>query len=511
MMQRREFLRRAGLGAVTLGFPRVGKSAVTGFQGLEKKPNVIIILADDLGWGDLSCQPHDPKEPDAPVDTPHIDRLAAEGTRCTQAYATCMVCTPSRVGLLTGRYQQRIGFYEFKEAMIGIPRSVPLMPECLKPRGYATACIGKWHVGYAPERQPLQRGFDRFFGFLGGQHDYFDAGLGDPSVGFPFAHGVWILDQEKPVKQIQYLTDEFTVRAIEFIEQQAAAKQPFFMYLAYSAPHPSMQATWEKLKPYADKRGGKFNSRDIARAMINSLDEDVGQIMERLRTLGIADNTLIFFTSDNGGADDRGEGQPVCQHNGGLRPRKGFFWEGGVRIPFIVRWPGRVPAALVYDQPVSQLDIFATVAAATGTVAPPQLDGVDLFPFLRGEKSGMPHEVLHWGFEKEVNRFAIRKSRWKLTRDVVSPRSQYDQSNRIVTELHDLDTDREERVDVAAQHPEIVQELLALHEEFCRDLPPTILVPEARVAWLRGLEEWKKKEPNANSLRRDGAPGHWMR
>jgi arylsulfatase A-like enzyme len=374
------------------------------------KPNIVVILADDLGWGDLSCQPQDLSRADVAIHTPNIDRLASEGVRCTQAYATCCVCAPSRAGLLTGRYQQKFGFYEFVECEVGLPKSELLLPEFLKQHGYSTACIGKWHVGHKPGSRPLDRSFDRYFGFLGGQHDYYDSRLGDPITAMSFDYDAFVFDQDQPLQKpaMDYLTDELTRQAMAWTKAQVQAGKPFFLYLPYNAPHPPMQATWEKLEPYAKVRGGRFNSRDAARAMIQSLDDGVGQLMATLDQSGVSDNTLVIFTSDNGGVDD-GPGGELVQHNGGLRPRKGFLWEGGIRIPFIARWPAKLPKGKVYEQPVSHLDVFATAVSAAGTAqAPKALDGVDLVPHFTGERQGRPHAALFWGSNLLTDRWAVR-------------------------------------------------------------------------------------------------------
>ena len=497
---------RAGAGAAVALAPR--------FAGAQdapvRPPNIIVILTDDLGWGDLSCYPQDPAYPDSRLRTPNLDSLAAEGARFTQAYATCAVCTPSRAGLLTGRYQQRFGWYEFMEAEVGMPKSELMLQEHLKSRGYATACIGKWHLGYRLEIGPLARGFDRFYGFAGGQHDYFDPCLGDPITAMSFDHDACVVDQGKPVEKMDYLTDELTRQSLAFINQQAAAKNPFFLYLAYSAPHPPMQAPWERLAPYAEARGGKFNTRDIARAMIDAMDDGVGRILTRLMHLGIDRDTLVIFTSDNGGADDR-DNQPLCQHNGGLRPRKGFLWEGGIRVPYIVRWPGRVPEGLVYEKPVSHLDIFATASVAAGAAkAPKQLDGVDLLPFVNGSKTSRPHEDLFWGFQKEVNRWSVRHGDWKLTHDITDYKTQKLWPEGLETALHNLADDPHETNNVLAKHPEKVRQLTALKDEFYSTLPPSLATPEVVKAWQAEMKRRKEKLPEPDKLRRDGAPGHWL-
>jgi len=482
------------------------------------KPNIIVILADDLGWGDLSCQPQDPRFPDARLRTPNLDSLAGAGVRCTQAYATCSVCAPSRAGLLTGRCQQRFGFYTFEECLPGIPKDEMLISECLKPAGYATACMGKWHVGYT--MSPLTRGFDRFYGFLGGQHDYFDPGLGEPTHAFSFDYlGADILDQDKPVEKIDYLTDELTRRSLRFIDDCAKSGKPFFLYLPYSAPHPPMQATWAKLKPWADARGGKFNERDIVRAMIESIDDGVGKIQDRLKRQGLDRDTLVIFTSDNGGEDKSAEYNDqsrMVQHNGGLRAGKGSFYEGGIREPFIVRWPGHVPEGKVYDMPVSLLDIYATAVAAAGAIPPPKtLDGVDLIPYLNGEKSERPHETLYWGFQDISKRWAVRQGDWKLTLEFKSDRAAREKHSQTELELHNLAEDPLEQHDLKDSRPDKVRELTEARDAFYKMCPPSICTPEIIGAWkqdckLRGeRQKLEKGIDNPDRLRADGAPGHW--
>ncbi len=520
-INRRTFIKHIGLGAAaakTFGILDAVTLAAENTPQTKTKPNIIVIMADDLGWGDLSCYPQDPRFPDARLRTPNIDSLATEGVRCTQGYATCCVCAPTRAGLLTGRYQQRFGYYAFEECLAGLPADEMTLAECLKQKGYATALIGKWHVGY--KLSPLTRGFDRFYGFRGGQHDFFDSRLGDPTHGFSFDYyDAEILDQDKPVEKMDYLTDELTQQSIRFIDEQARAKTPFFLYLAHATPHPPMQATWEKLKPFAEARGGKFNVRDLARAMLVSLDDGVGQILDRLMHLGIDDNTLIVFTSDNGGADDSAEYNDqsrMTQHNGGLRARKGFFWEGGIRVPFIVRWPGHVPEGQVYHHPVTHLDIYATAVAAADAPLPPKpLDGVNLVAYLNGQKTERPHETLYWGFQDAHKRWAIRHGDWKLTLELKDNQSILEKKYNSVLELHNLADDPLEQNDLQAERPDKVKELMAIRNAFYKTLPPSICTPAM-------LEDWKKdcamrrarlKEKHnvedESLLRRDGHPGQW--
>jgi arylsulfatase A-like enzyme len=478
------------------------------------QPNVIVILTDDLGWGDLGCYPKGGAWGDeAVVATPNLDRLAASGARFTDAYATGMVCSPSRAGLMSGRYQQTFGWYGFVENNAGIPANIKLLPQALREAGYATGMIGKWHTGYYRGFTPLDRGFDRFFGFLGGQHDYFDANLGSAAETVANAPDGWILDQDKPVENVVYLTDEFTDRALEFMRGAHAAQRPFFLYLSYNTPHPPLQSTWEELEPLAKQRtNGRFTSRDIARAMIMRLDSNIARLTAWLEESGIASDTLIVFSSDNGGHDD-GPGN-VVQHNGGLRARKGYFYEGGIRVPFLVSWPGRVPAGLVYRQPVSHLDIYPTVLAAAGVSSgkwPEKLDGVNLLPFLSGEQAGAPHERLFWSLETRGIKWAVRQGRWKLVNDDTVP--SIDQrlgKPKFQTQLFDLESDPFEEHDLAVENPELVSSLKKEMAEFHASMKPTIYTTAVKASYEAMMVE-RKKNPALDSLpRTDGAPGHWI-
>jgi len=515
VLNRREFIRKAGFATVACTLAAgVNPAAGESQPQADKKadlPNIVVILADDLGWGDISCYPQEAGYPKARLRTPNIDSLAAEGVRCTQAYATCMVCAPSRAGLLTGRYQQHFGWYAFVETLVGLPKDELTLAQVLKKQGYSTACIGKWHLGDRLEIGPLNYGFDRSFGFLGGQHDYYNPNLGDPICAFSFDYDAYTYDQDKPVEKIEYLTDELTNQALKYIDKQAEQKNPFFLYLPYSSPHPPMQSTWEALKPYTEAKGGKFDSRDIARAMINSLDSGIGRILDRLLHLGIDDNTLIFFSSDNGGDSGTGKPDGLVQYNGGLRARKGFFWEGGIRVPFIVRWPAMIKEGQTFDKPVSHLDIFATCIKAAGVARQPKkLDGTDLLPYLTGKKNGSPHETLFWGLEDELGLWAVREGDWKLTRNYRDVETLNDKSYIIVTELHNIETDPAEKNDLSKEHPEIVERLTKLRNEFYSKAKPSLATKDVLKVWQEELKARKEKLPNSDSLRRDGAPGHGL-
>lgn len=405
-------------------------------------PNIIVILADDLGCGDVGfngCQD---------VPTPNIDSLAANGVWCSNGYATHPFCSPSRAGLLTGRYQQRFGYEnnpddDTTNPRLGIPETEILLPQLLKPNGYVCGAIGKWHVGYASNLHPIARGFDSFFGFLGSESDYFN-----PTE---------LLRDETHVTETEYLTDAFTREAVSFINTFAA--QPFFLYLAYSAPHVPYEATQDYLARVAYIRNP--TRRTIA-AMIVALDDGVGQVLQTLQAQNLLQNTLIIFTSDNGAPD-----QDVIG-NVPLRGYKLDTLEGGIRVPFAVQWTGRLPANTTYDGLVSTLDVVSTAAAAAGVALPPDriYDGLDIVPFLTGEQIE-PDRVLCWrwfglgpngppGSEDTIN--AVRKGPLKL----VTERALSSQPPA----LYNLTDDISETTNLAASQPDDVASLQTAYDQW---------------------------------------------
>lgn len=365
-------------------------------------PNVIVIMADDMGYADVGfngCKD---------IPTPHIDSLATNGVRFPEGYVTHPYCSPSRAGMLTGRYQQRFGHernpkYEPANPKSGLPLSEILLPAALKPAGYTSAVIGKWHLGAHPQFHPNQRGFDLFFGHLGGGHQYFARDWkGDWEYVTPLE------ENGKPVTGLDpdtYLTDLLSDRAVTFIREKKS--QPFFLYLAYNAPHTPLQAPeryLERFKTMADPK------RRTYAAMVSALDDGVGRVLDALRTSGIEENTLIFFLSDNGGPESSNGSD-----NGPLRGGKGDTWEGGIRVPFAAQWKGRLKSGTVFTHPVISLDIFATALALAGGQAtrPAALDGVDLMPYLDGKLSTPPHEVLYWR-SIDSQRWGTRQGNLKL-------------------------------------------------------------------------------------------------
>jgi len=358
-------------------------------------PNILVIVADDLGYADIGvngCQ-------DTP--TPHIDSIAKNGVRFTSGYVSGPYCSPTRAGLMTGRYQQRYGHEfnpgQFGDALpeFGLPLTETTLPSRLKALGYATGMVGKWHLGYEPKFHPMQRGFDEYFGFLGGAHSYFDNRDNRNQI----------MRGAEPVKEVSYLTDMFGDEAVAFIERRK--DKPWFLYLAFNADHSPMHAKEQYLAKFAHL---KDPLRQKFAAMHAALDDNIGRVLDSLRKHKLEENTLIFFVSDNGG--------PTSNNGSRNTPLRGFkaqTWEGGVRVPFLAQWKGKLPAGKVYEQPVIQLDILPTALAAAGAEAKAEwkLDGVNLLPHLTGKQKGAPHAALYWRFGEQI---AVRMGDWKLVK-----------------------------------------------------------------------------------------------
>jgi arylsulfatase A-like enzyme len=400
------------------------------------RPNVLIIVADDLGWGELGCQGN------RQIPTPHIDALARGGVRFTNGYVSGPYCSPTRAGLLTGRYQQRFG-HEFNPgpanaspATFGLSLAEKTLAERLKAVNYATGMFGKWHLGYRPEFSPPKRGFDTFYGFLAGAHPYLNAGAAGVNP---------ILRGSEPVGSVSYTTDDFAREAAAFIRQHR--EKPWFAYLPFNAVHAPLQATEKYLNRFKDIPEGK---RRTFAAMLSALDDGVGAVMAAVRESGVDDRTLVVFVSDNGGPTAQ-----TTSSNGQLRGFKAQTWEGGIRVPFAIRWPGHIPAGKTYDRPVIQLDVVPTVLAAACVAAGdgPALDGVDLLPFLRDESTLDPHAALFWRFGRQR---AVRAGDWKLT----------DPGDGAGARLFNLADDLGEQHDLAAKAPDKLKELEAAYAKW---------------------------------------------
>lgn len=400
-------------------------------------PNILVIVADDLGYADVGFNPQYKAE----VATPHLDAIARQGVICRQGYVTGQVCSPTRAGLMTGRYQQRLGLYTGGEAGSGLPKTATIFPQFLKPAGYATAQFGKWHLGPTLEWSPAHRGFDEVFGFLGrGAHDYFR--LEDPED--PIYRGV------TPVKESGYLTDRLGEETSAFLRKNA--DRPFFAYLAFNAVHAPLQAPAEEIAKF--KTGNA--DRDTRLAMGKRMDDAIGAIVATLKEQGRWENTLTFFISDNGG--------PLAQSadNTPLRGGKHTDYEGGVRVPFLVCWPAKLKPG-ESQAVVSALDILPTALAASGVAAPqePPLDGLNLLPILSGEVPPPPRD-LFWCNSAAEGWWAIRSGDWKLVNE------------KGRTGLFDLAKDPAEANNLAAQNPAQVAALTQKHDAWLATLPDPI-------------------------------------
>jgi arylsulfatase A-like enzyme len=400
------------------------------------RPNVLLIVGDDMGYADVGF--HGCRD----IPTPHLDALAASGVRFTNGYVSGPYCSPTRAGLMTGRYQNRFG-HEFNPG--GGPQGLPIpettLAERLKAAGYVTGLVGKWHLGSLPEMHPQQRGFDEFFGFLGGAHDYFQ------SAG--------ILRGTEPAHEREYLTDAFGREAVAFIERHKG--KPWFLYLAFNAVHTPMQADDARLVKFSNIED---KQRRTYAAMMSAMDEAVGRVRQKLADLGLQQNTLVAFISDNGGPTMPGT-TINGSRNGPLRGSKRTTLEGGIRVPFVVSWPGRIKPG-VYEQPVIQLDAHVTALAAAGVAIKPewQLDGVDLLPFLDGGNTAAPHAALYWRFGAQM---AIRKGDLKLVRyDSNADTRSGDRKQPVTTaKLYNLASDIGETNDLAPALPDKVRALQA--------------------------------------------------
>jgi arylsulfatase A-like enzyme len=416
------------------------------------KPNVIVILADDLGYADLGVQGG------KDIPTPNIDSIAKNGIRFTQAYVSCPYCSPTRAGLNTGRYQTRFG-HEFNEpapeqrANFGLPLSEKTMGDRFKAEGYKTGAIGKWHLGYGAERRPMARGYDEFYGTLGNT---------------PFIRATNFMDSRKPGEPVTltdpnfYTTDAYAERAADFIKRHAAG--PFLLYLPFNALHVPAQAPQKYLDRFPTIQS---QERKLYAAMLSALDDAVGRVLGALREIRQEDNTLIFFTSDNGGPMTK-MGQNGS-NNGILRGQKGDVWDGGIHVPLFVQWKAKLPAGKVDHRPVISLDFLPTALAAAGAKVSAEwkLDGVNLLPFLQGTNTANPHDHLCWRFGPQ---WAIRQGNWKLVQgfdeSTIAAPGQPNRYAVLKPQLFDLSADPGEKKDLSAAQPQKVAALKALYDQW---------------------------------------------
>ncbi|WP_395747222.1 sulfatase [Prosthecobacter sp.] len=405
------------------------------------KPNVLLIVADDLGYNDVGFQGS------TEIPTPNLDKLAAQSLVCTNGYVSHPFCSPTRAGIMTGRYQQRFGHENNpawlpQDTVAGLPLTETTFPQLMQKAGYTTGAVGKWHLGAHPQFHPNKRGFDEYFGALGGGHQYFPGDKGGVEYTIPLNRN------GKDEAQTKYLTEQFGDEASSFIGHHAGEAKPWMLYLAFNAPHTPLQAPqkWlDKFSQIPDK------SRQTYCAMVCAMDEAIGAVLVKLDESKQRDNTLVYFVSDNGGPNLQAKSGSNFTNNAPLRGAKGMVYEGGMRVPFLVSWPAKIKPGK-YEQPVIALDFLPTALAAADSagLAPQNLDGVNLLPFLSGEKTGAPHDTLFWRTGGPGGNNAVRRGSMKLVRlGTAQP------------ELYDLSTDIGESKNIAAEKPAVVQELVA--------------------------------------------------
>jgi arylsulfatase A len=420
------------------------------------RPNVVLVLMDDLGYGDIGS--YGVKD----AKTPNLDRLAREGIRLTDAYANGANCSPTRAGLISGQYQQRYGIEwplgaDPGDTARGLPVTGATLPALLKKRGYATGLIGKWHLGFKREFGPNAHGFDEFFGFVSGAVGYYSHQRGDGSPD--------LYENTTPVEVRGYLTDEITRRAGSFVDRHST--EPFFLEVAYNAVHwpfdvPDLPATARRdapwpaapmgdLRLYQNAVAGTPATRSDYVRMLERADMGVGLILAALDRRGLARNTLVIFTNDNGGE--------WLSRNAPLSNRKSTLWEGGIRVPLILRWPGHLPVNRTSAQVAITMDLTASILAATGADVPTtyKLDGINLLPSLSGRSPAVERQIF-WRIKRPRDQRAVRSGRWKLLQE---GRDLY---------LFDVAADPGERHDLTAAHPEIARELSAALDEWEKDV-----------------------------------------
>ena len=436
----------------------------------KKLPNVIVIMTDDLGYSDVGF--NGGKE----IPTPNIDRIAQKGVKFTNGYTPYPVCSPSRAGFITGRYQQRFGYernaqYRPNDPNMGLPQTEKTIPEVIGQVGYTSGIIGKWHLGAHISNHPLNRGFNFFYGHLGGGHRYFPEELtikDSYSISDePLSYKTWIMRDHNPEKTDEYLTDEFSNEAVNFVKKNKQG--PFFLYLAYNAPHGPLQATQKYLNRFNHI---KDTRRKTYAAMVSAVDDGIGRILDKLESLEIVDNTIIFFFSDNGGPESKNG-----SNNGPLREGKSSIYEGGNRVPFAMQWTGEI-SQMVYDYPISSLDILPTIAELTNAPieAKNPLDGVNIIPFLKGLKRGRPHNTLYVRkFDNDL--YSIRDGDMKLVT----------KEKNTIKELYNLDQDIGEENNLADFFPKEVQRLDSILQAWDSKLIDPIFLG------LIHTERWRKR------------------
>lgn len=447
-----------------------------------ERPNIVLVLCDDLGYADVGFNGS------TDITTPKLDQLAKDGTVFSSAYVCHPFCGPSRMGLMAGRYPHRFGapynlpnsgkgIEAFNE--LGIPVSETTISTTMQKAGYTTGAIGKWHMGVAPEFHPNARGFDDFYGFLGGGHMYFPERYG-PIYERQLANGIGHFNEYivplqhngNEVKETEYMTDALSREAVRFVKESAEKENPFFLYVAYNAPHMPLEAKEDDLAKFADIEDEK---RRTYAAMVYAVDRGVGKVVDALKETNEFENTLIVFLSDNGGKIGGGS------NNAPLRQGKGSICEGGFRVPMLFHWPNVVPAGKRYDHPVTALDFYPTFACLGNAEIPAdqQLDGVDIWDAVVAGRSARENQPIyalrHWNGFHNVG---IRQDGWKLTK----------QGPKAAWNLFDINQDISESNDVSAKHPELVKEIVQSAGEWSKT--------HTQPAWFdteKGAKQWTEK------------------
>lgn len=448
----------AGLACISAAISPLGAMAQPKTHS-ENDTNIIFILVDDMGYGELSCY-----YPKTPTPTPNIDRLAQSGVMMTQAYAA-PVSSPTRAAFLTGYHPQNVGVYgNWDGTAPGIgPMRESYTPK-LKELGYTTAWFGKWHQGWDVSNHPLNNGFDQTYGFLGGMHDFYDPAEGDLYYGGPFSKNCYIFDGIKPVTEMKYLTEELTDQTVSFIEDQKNKTNPFYIYLAYNAPHTPFQAPDNATVKYL-KKG--YDAIEATRyAMMDVLDEQVGRVIDILEETNQRNNTLIIFMSDNG--------PETTLYSGDLRGKKMTAWEGGIRVPMIASLPGVIPQGTKSDAICSIVDMASTFFGTQSSDDNYKYgDGVNLMPYYKGIRSGNAHDTLVISINphckpyeipkpENMQLLAVRMGDWKLV---------YDKPLN-VNAIYNLKEDIGEQNDLSESHPDIKEEMWEYSRKFLRNAKP---------------------------------------
>ena len=452
-MDRRKFLKQAGLGAAALGLQGLPGQAA---EGSRKRPNIIYILADDLGWGELGCygQEH--------IKTPNLDRMASQGIRFTDHYAGSTVCAPSRCVLMTGKHtghcfvrnnhnlaRRPYRGEKHQEGNVPIPDSDVTVAEVMSDAGYATGCIGKWGLGYpGSEGDPMNQGWDFFYGYNCQReaHSYYPGHL-------------WrnrekvILEGNKDGRQEQYSHDLFAEEALKFIRRHQ--EEPFFLYVPFTIPHAKFQVP--DLGQYADKPWKDKYKADAA--MVTRMDRDIGRMLDLLKELGLDEDTLVMFSSDNG---PHGTGLELFDGNGPFKGYKRDLYEGGIRVPLVARWPGKIPRGRVSDHISGFQDMMATWAELGGASMPDDTDSVSMVPTLLGRGDQEKHEYLYWEYGKNK---AVRMGKWKGVRRGIKP------GRDAPVELYNVEKDPGETEDVSGVHPDVARRIARIMKEGRTPLP----------------------------------------